>query len=299
MKITIIGALGNIGKPLTKNLVAKGHQVIGIDYKTESSKQIIDLGAFPAIGDLDNIEFLMKNFEGADAVFTMFPPVDYLNPALDLIASYKRRSENYASAILEAKVQRVVNLSSVGAHLERGNGMVKGAFYVEKILNALPPEVSITHIRSTSLYTNLYGYMNTIKAEGKIYATFGSDSMPWASPIAVAEAVAEELTQIFTGRNNRYVVSEELTGDEVAAVLGKAIEKPDLIWQQISDEELENKLKSAGVNSIVAAELTEMYAALGSGLMAEDYRKNKPQNMGKVKLTHFAKDFAKAYYNYH
>ncbi|GAA4795170.1 NmrA family NAD(P)-binding protein [Olivibacter ginsenosidimutans] len=298
MHIIVIGSVGNIGKQLTKKLVEKGHRVTGIDYKTESRKIITDLGAIPAIGDLNNVPFLNESFEGADAVFTMYPPINYLEPDLDIVSHYKRLSENYAQAISNAKVKRVVNLSSVGAHLASGNGVVKGAFYVEKILNALPPGISVTHIRPNSLYTNLYGYMHTIKSEGKIYASFGSKTMPWTSPIDLAAAVAEELSERHTTKAFRYMASDELTGDEVAEIIGRAINMPHLKWQMISNEEAIHKFKSAGMRAAMAAEVAEMYAALESGLMHEDFEKNKPQQMGNVKFKDFAQEFAAAYKKY-
>lgn len=55
MKITVIGALGNIGKHLTRRLVEKGYQVTGVDNKKESAKIIRAMGAIPAVGDLDDI----------------------------------------------------------------------------------------------------------------------------------------------------------------------------------------------------------------------------------------------------
>lgn len=295
MKITVIGALRNIGKHLTGKLIEKGYQVTGVDHKKESAKLIRAMGAIPAVGDLDDINFLSRSFEGSDAVFIMYPPVNYFDPDIDIAASYRKRSENYSKAILGTGVKRVVNLSSMGAHRENGNGVISGAFYVEQILNNLPEGISVTHLRPNSLYTNLYAYINTIKSDGKIYAPFGQKSMPWTSPIDVADAAAEELTELYNHKKIRYVASEELTGDEVAKIIGKAINIPDLKWEIINSEQLVNKFKSAGMKAEIAEGVGEMYAALGSGLMIEDYIKNRPRQLGQVKLKEFAEEFAKTY----
>ena len=71
MKIVITGSLGNIGKPLTKLLIAKGHQVIVISSKPERMQEIKELGAIPAIGTIQDVEFLAETFTGADAVYLM------------------------------------------------------------------------------------------------------------------------------------------------------------------------------------------------------------------------------------
>jgi hypothetical protein len=57
----------------------------------------------------------------------------------------------------------------------------------------------------------------------------------------------------------RYVASEELTCNEVASILGAAIGKPDLKWLLITDEELQNRYESFGMNKTIVAWL-EMQA---------------------------------------
>jgi hypothetical protein len=45
----------------------------------------------------------------------------------------------------------------------------------------------------------------------------------------------------------------------------------------------------------IADLLVELNAAIGSGLMREDYDLHQPAAMGKIKLEDFAKEFAAAY----
>ena len=294
MKVTVTGSLGNISKPLTQALVQKGHVVTVISSKAEKQKDIETLGAAAAIGSLEDLKFLTATFSGADAVYCMVPPNNYFDHKLDLLAYYRRLGHNYAQAIRLSGTKHVVNLSSIGAHLEKGNGILLGAHDVETILNQLPSETTITHIRPTSFYYNLLGYVEMVKNEGFIAANYGGeDIVPWVSPADIADAVAEELLAPPVGTKVRYVVSEELSCNKVASVLGETIEKPDLKWITISDEQMTNGLVATGMNPNIAAGLVEMYAGLHSGLLSEDYVRNRPA-FGKVKLTDFAKDFARA-----
>lgn len=298
MKITITGSLGHIGKPLTKLLIKENHEVKVISSSDERKKDILALGATPAIGSLEDVDFLTAHFKDADAVFTMVPPNNYFNQDLDLMAYYKHLGQNYAQAISGSAIKRVVNLSSFGAHLEKGNGILKGAHDVEEILNnELFSEISLTHMRPTSFYYNLYGYLNTIKSDNAIYANYGRQTIPWVAPEDIAQAVAEELNDTSSTSKVRYVVSEELTGDQTAAILGKAIGKPDLKWQIVDNEGLSKALEAAGMNPEIAQGLTEMYVALESGLLKEDYEDTKPHLFGTKKLKHFAKEFAKDFHN--
>lgn len=96
------------------------------------------------------------------------------------------------------------------------------------------------------------------------------------------------------GRKVRYVASEELTCYELASILGAAIGKPYLKWETISDKQMLGGLKKFKVPLGLANDITEMNASMHSGLLYEDYYKNKPV-MGKVKLKDFAKEFAVVY----
>ena len=295
MKVIVTGSLGNISKPLTKELVQKGHHVTVISSNKERQKDIEALRAEAAIGSLEDVDFLVATFSGADALYCMVPPNNYFDLNLDLVAYYRRLGNNYAQAIKQSGIKRVVNLSSIGAHLDQGSGILLGAHNVEQILNELSSDVAITHLRPCSFYYNLYAYVETIKKEGLIAANYGADdTIPWVSPIDIAAAIAEEIVTPLIGRKVRYVSSEELTGNESASVLGKAIGKPDLKWIMISNAQMLSDLEAAGMNPQIAAGLVEMYASLHSGVLAEDYYRNKPTVMGKVKLEDFAKEFAAA-----
>jgi uncharacterized protein YbjT (DUF2867 family) len=296
MKVVITGSIGNISKPLTKELVQTGHHVTVISSKPEKQTDIEALGATAAIGSLEDVDFLVSTFTGADAVYCMVPPNNYFDLNLDLLAYYRRLGNNYATAIEQSGVKRVVNLSSIGAHLEQGSGILLGAHDVEQILNELSSDVAITHLRPTSFYYNLFGYIEMIKAVGSIAANYGAErKIPWVSPIDIAAVIAEEIATPLAGKKVRYVASEELTGNETASILGAAIGKPDLKWVIISNVQMLGGLESAGMNPQIAAGLVEMYASLYSGLLAADYYLNKPTVMGKVKLADFAKEFAAAF----
>lgn len=295
MKIIVTGSLGNISKPLTIELVQEGHSVMVISSNPERQKDIEALGATAAIGSLEDVNFLTTTFTGADAVYCMIPPNNYFNPNLDLLAYYRRLGNNYALAVQGAGVKRVVNLSSIGAHLEKSSGILLGAHDVAEILNELSSDVTITHIRPTSFYYNLYGFLDTIKTQGAIAANYGAeDKVPWVSPFDIAAAVAEEITGTFKGRKIRYVASEELTCNEIAGILGAVIGKPDLKWLIISDEQMRSSLEAAGMNPTIAAGLVEMQASIHNGKLLEDYYRNKPR-LGKVKMKDFAKEFAVAF----
>ena len=193
MKIVVTGSLGHISKPLIEELVQKGHSATVISSTEERHKDIEDSGANAAVGSLEDADFLTKTFTGADAAYCMIPPNNYFDQNLDLPAYYRRIAGNYAQAVEQSGVKRVVYLSSVGAHLDQNSGIIIGHHEGEKIMNKLK-DVVITFMRPVGFYYNLYGFVPTIKNEGVIAANFGADDdLIWVSPTDIAWAIAEEL----------------------------------------------------------------------------------------------------------
>jgi uncharacterized protein YbjT (DUF2867 family) len=294
MKITVTGSLGNISKPLTKELVQKGHEVTVISSKPERQKDIEALGATAAIGTLEDFDFVLSSFTGADAVYTMVPPHDFFDDKFDLMNHYRIIGNNYMEAIQESGIKRVVHLSSVGAHLEKGTGLVLAHHYLEGLLDNLK-NIAITIMRPTAFYYNLYSFITGIKTMGTIMSNYGADDeLVWVSPVDIATAIAEEMETPLVGRKLRYVASEELTCNEVAGILGAAIGKADLKWTTIPNEQMEKGLIGFGMAPKIAAALVEMQACMHSGVFFEDYYQNRPV-MGKTKMKDFAKEFAVAY----
>jgi uncharacterized protein YbjT (DUF2867 family) len=145
MKIVVTGSLGNIGKPLTQTLVQSGHEVTVITSSPDRQKDIEALGAKAAIGSVEDIDFLTATFTGADVVHTMIPPN---SGAPDPIVYSQTVGSNYAKAIQQSGVKRVVHISSYGAELEKGAGLIVLQRHVEEMLNQLPLE-SLTFFRAT------------------------------------------------------------------------------------------------------------------------------------------------------
>lgn len=291
MKIVVTGSLGHISQPLAKELVQKGDDVIVISSKPEKGKDIEALGAKAAIGSVEDVAFLTNTFKGADVVYCMTPP-DFSKA--DLVAHNTQMGRNYAEAIKASGVKRAIYLSSFGAHNSSGVGLIVGAHNAEQALGELK-DVTITFMRPTSFYYNFNNYIPIIKNAGFIASNYGGDDMlQMVAPKDIAAAIADEIENQEEGHMVRYVCSDERTCNEVALVLGAAIGKPDLKWNLIPDEQVQAAFESAGLPKITASQLTEMYAGLHNGRMAEDYQKHKPI-LGKTKLEEAAKEFAAVY----
>ncbi|MBW7674191.1 NAD(P)H-binding protein [Chryseobacterium chendengshani] len=298
MNIVITGSLGNIGKPLTTLLINRGHQVTVISSQPERRSQIEDLGAVPAIGTMQDVEFLTETFKGADAVYLMeaWEGIGSLfDHSIDFPAEFKKIAQNYVQAVQLSGVERIIHLSSIGAHSAKGTGSLLVHHHVENILRTLPENISIKFMRPVGFFSNLYRWLPMIKSKEAIIQSYGGDQKePWVSPFDIALTIADEMEKPFNGKSVRYIASDEVSPNEIAEAVGKAIGIPDLKWQVISSEELLNQMLSAGINEWIAKGMVAMQHAQGNGSLYEDFYLNKPE-FGHVKLEDFVKEFAEVY----
>jgi len=297
MNIVLTGSLGHISKPLAQILIQKGHSVTVISSKEERRKDIEMLGANAAIGTMEDVDFLTNTFRGANIVYLMeaLAAGSFFDKHLEYNDAITKIARNYKQAIQQSGVKCVVSLSSIGAHTDKGNGILASAYNVENILKELPEDVSIKFMRPVGFYYNLFAFIPTIKKQDAIIQNYGGDKKePWVSPLDIAAVIAEEMEKPFSGRHIRYIASDEISPNETAKILGEAIGKPDLKWQEIPDDQILKGMLAAGMNTEIAKGLVEMNAGRRNDVLYEDYHKHKPA-LGKVKLADFAKVFATVY----
>jgi uncharacterized protein YbjT (DUF2867 family) len=292
MKIIVTGSTGNISKPLTALLVNAGHEVTVISSNASKKEEIAQAGAKAAIGSVEDEQFLTNTFTGADAIYTMVPPnfgaTDY-RQHLGAIGLH------YANAIKKSGVKNIVNLSSIGAHLDGGTGPIAGLHDVEKHLNALEG-VSVKHIRASFFYVNFFANVDMIKHAGIIGSNYGEQArMVMVHPNDIAAAVAQAFATPFEGKTVQYISSDERTTDEIAATLGKAIGNEKLPWVNFTDEQAFDGMVQAGLPAEISRNYVEMGSAVRSGILWEDYDAKKTKPAGKIKLEQFAEEFKAAF----
>jgi len=288
MKIIISGSLGNIGKPLTAQLVKSGHDVTVISSNADRKEAIENLGAKAAVGSVSDADFLSQTFAGADALFAMTPPN---MGGVNIIKNTTDAGYAFAKAIQTANIKRVVMLSSIGADLPTGNGPIAGLYNIEKIYEKL--DTSITFLRAGYFYFNFFNDIPMIKGAGIMGANIPTaNRIPLVHPEDIAFAAAEELLKSQEGKNIRYIVSDVKTPSEIAKTFGSAIGKPELPWVEFTDEQYLGGMTQAGVPEEMAGLYTEMGTGLRNETIAADFLNNYKTIEGKIKLEDFAKEFA-------
>jgi uncharacterized protein YbjT (DUF2867 family) len=289
MKFTVTGSVGNVGKPLIQKLVAAGHDITVISSQADRTSEIEAMGAKAAIGSVTDASFLKNVFIGADAVYTMTPPK---LGGDNIIANVTHAGGIFASAIRESGVKRVVMLSSLGAHLSKGNGPISGLHNIEQIYNQLEG-VAVTYLRAGMFYNNFYNSIPMIKGMNIIGNNYpATTQVPFVHPIDIATAISEELQKVITDSNVRYIISDVKSPAEAAKILGAAIGKPELSWVEFTDEQSVQGMLRAGLSAEIAELYTEMGIGLRTGIIPEDFQQRGSPVTGQVKLEDFAQEFA-------
>ena len=291
MKYVITGASGNTGRPISRALLAQNHQVTVITRNAEHVKDLQDLGARVATGDVEDIAFLKAAFRDADAVYTMVPP--NWNPT-----NWKEWighiGENYATAIRDSSIRKVVNLSSVGADKPEGLGPITGLHRVEQALNTLSG-VDILHLRPVYFYQNLLSNIPLVKHNHIMGSNVGGHLYLVDPADIVTVATTALLNPDFTGKTVRYIVSDKKQTSDIARIIGQAVGQPDLPWVTFSDQDSLQGMLQAGLPEEVAKNYVEMGAGLRSGSAYEDLENHLPEKWGSTKLEDFANVFAAVY----
>ncbi len=292
----IAGASGNTGKIVAEELLTHGKKVKVIARNADHLKSLVDKGAEPLIGDLADGSFLKKAFAGAEAVYILIPP----NPKSNDFRAYQNKiSDNYFEAIKSNSVKYVVLLSSVGAHLRHGAGVIDGLGYLEEKLAALN-DVNVLNLRPTYFMENLFPQLDLIKQAGITGSPIRADlRFPMVVSADVGAIAARRMNDLkFKGNTVEYVLGpSDHTMVEIASILGKEIGKPDLKYMQFSYEDSKKAMAGSGYMTENMADLyNQMSESFNNGKAFSDYKRT-PENSTPTRIEDFAKVFAGAFKN--
>jgi uncharacterized protein YbjT (DUF2867 family) len=289
----ITGATGNIGRVISEKLLAKGHAVRAIARSEKNLQFLKDKGAELCAGSMEDEDFLTTAYRGADGVFAMIPP--HLQSE-DYFAFANRIGKNHVKAIQSAGVKHVVALSSIGAHLEKGSGIVESLFHFEQQLKELQV-VNVLVLRPSYFMDNIYMQIDIIKNMGIAGSPVAPDiSMPVVATQDIADVAARRLSSpAFEGHETEYVLGERnLTYTEITGVLGKALGKDNLRYVPFPYEEAKKGMVQMGLSENIAGLLVELADGINNGRLLDHYVRT-PENTTKTTIEEFAESFARLY----
>jgi uncharacterized protein YbjT (DUF2867 family) len=265
----VTGAAGRAGGAVADRLLAAGKQVRAIDKNVQGLARLAAKGAQPFEGLLEDAAVMARAFQGASAAFLTFPPE---RPSREY---YPMLGRIVAGALDECGVTHAVSVSGVTAHLSEKTGHFGDFYHLEQALNEAE-NVNILHMRAGFLMENLLTLIARIKSEGVIEGALRGDlAVPQIALRDVAEFATEALLKAnFTGKSARELLGPcDLTMDETARVVAKALDMPSLRYVQPPFEEMVRILIETRARSLpeelrrTDAELRmEAYTNLNNGI---------------------------------
>lgn len=171
--IAIMGATGKVGGAVMRSLLARGVAVRALLRDAGRAGALRDGGAEFAVTDAADANALAEALSGCDAVFVMNPPT---YTSLDMVADATAIGAAAAWAARQARVRRVVALSSVGAELPLGTGNIRTTRALELELRDAAPEICC--LRAAWFLENWLGSAGAARAGGKLPSFLARTTYP-------------------------------------------------------------------------------------------------------------------------
>ncbi|HVX00158.1 MAG TPA: NmrA family NAD(P)-binding protein [Candidatus Babeliaceae bacterium] len=294
--IVVLGATGKVGGKIADLLIREGHRVKLIARSGDLEKRFGGTGAELIPGDITDTDMLTAAFQGADSAFILLPP-NFTAP--DYRAFQRKVGDAAIEAIKRSGIKYVVNLSSAGAQLHEGNGIIAGLAEQEVKLNQLK-DVNVLHLRSAYFLDNALLNISLIKNSGINGTTAATDhQIPMVATSDVAVVAAKALAGLdFQGKVVRPVLGDRnYSFSEITAIIGSVIGKPDLQLVQFPAGQAKAGMISQGISENVAEDIVNMETSLQNGIM--NYQLRTDENSSPTTAEVFVREvFAPAFRNF-
>jgi uncharacterized protein YbjT (DUF2867 family) len=292
---TILGATGNIGPVITKALLEKGEKVRAVGRSTARLQLLVQKGAEPFIADVHDSDALTRALSAVRAAFLMIPPNQ---GSQDYRADQDRISDSIAAAVKNSGLRYAVNLSSYGAQATGGSGPILGLHSAELKLNAID-KLNVLHLRPAYFFENHMTGISMIEMMDIFGGPLRTDlKIPMIATRDVGAYAADRLLKLdFNGKQTRELLGErDMNMNEVAAIIGKALGKQDLLYVQFANDQVQEVMVREGMPPKTAALYIEMFQGFNDGTV-QGTEKRSAENTTPTTFETFVKEvFVPAYH---
>lgn len=287
MTIVINTPTGHIGRRAAERLLDSDVPVRIVSRNPEKVTDLTSRGASLVIGSIDDGETLDRAFDGAEAAFWVTPPAyrpDYTGWVLET-------AEKAAKAMASAKIERLVNVSSIGAHAGDRTGPIKSLGEVESIFSETMPNV--VHLRPGSFMENHLADVPTLAAQGALYSPLPKNApMAKIATCDVGDVAATYLLAEWMGQKVHELRGpRDLTPTDSAELIGEGIGKP-VSLVEITIAQAKEAMLGAGLPDFVVDLYAEMFAAMREGRI-EPEQPRSPETTTSTSLRRFATEVLK------
>jgi uncharacterized protein YbjT (DUF2867 family) len=241
----ITGITGKVGGEIARNLVADGQSVRAVLRDQAKGAAWAAKGCEVAIAEMENAEQLAAAFSGAEGVFIL-PPSDF-----DPEPGYpeaKRVIEQVSSALMTARPQRIVCLSTIGADAPHDNLLTQRTL-MEQSLSAI--SLPVTFLRPGWFMENALWDVASARDEGVVRSFLqpADKAFPMVATRDVGRLAADLLGQ--DGTETRIVELEgpaRVSANELARAFATVLGRPVRV-EIVSRDSWEGLFRAQGMKN--------------------------------------------------
>ena len=274
----VFGASGRAGGEAARALIERGDAVRVVVRRAEQAGRWTALGAQVALADMLDTDAVTAALQGASGVFAINPTPLRGDPYRHAEAV----GTALASALRQARVPKVVALSSIGAQHVSGTGIVATLNQFERLLDGAAPAIAFLR---AGYFVETWSEVADAAASEGVLPTFlePNQKIPMVSTIDVGRLGAALLGE--NGTEQRIVElsgPEDWSASDVARAFSRILERP-VAPHFVPPQERAGLLARDGVDGDVAEALLGMYDGIARGRLTR--QEGNEQRRGSVSLT--------------
>lgn len=257
----VAGVTGNTGAVVANKLLDAGKKVRVIVRDAQKGDVWKARGVEVVVADLDDVPALTQALQGTEGAYLLSPP-DGTSKAF--LASRRRLLDGLAQAVVAARVPHTVFLSSIGAHHEKGTGIIESLYYGEKVLAATG--LPVTFVRAGYFVENWASVLPAVKQDG-VLPSFLAEQLvvPHVSTTDIGLVAVQALLDGPAGvRVLELGGPVDATAADVAQVLSRLLARPVNVVQAPLVAAVPT-FTSFGISEDVATLYRDMYEGLNNG----------------------------------
>jgi uncharacterized protein YbjT (DUF2867 family) len=258
----IMGATGQTGGATLAALRGGGAPIRAIMRDAERAAHLAAPDVTLVKADMGDVGSLTEAFSGAQAAYVLNPVGAQ---ATDALAEAGRVSAAIAEAIRRAGLKHVVALSSIGAHLQEGSGVVRALHDFEAALRQTG--VPTSFIRAANFMEN-WAELFGVASEHGVLPSMLQPLDRRDQTVSTGDVGATAAALLRQGPGGERIVSlvgpDEYSAVDVAALLSRLVDRT-VTAVATPRAEWEPDLIAAGLGVSYAGELAALYDGINAG----------------------------------
>ncbi len=284
----VTGATGHTGSAAARTLIARGAKVRVVVRDAARGREWAGRGAEVAVADLADAAAMAAAFTGAEGAYLLNPPA---YEGADPFAAAETVGRALRRAIETSRLPKAVVLSSVGAHLSSGTGIIRTSHLLEQRLR--DADVPVTFVRASYFMEN-WAAVAPVAAQSGVLPSFLAPldrAIPMVATQDIGRVTAEALLESAKGvRVIELSGPREYSPGDVAAAFARALGRP-VRAVLVPEKDWAGALAHGHLSPSAVDGFAGMFRAVNAGVVAFEGKGATPVR-GRVTLEEAVKGIA-------